>query len=205
MSRKLEERLAPAYCSSSNLTGAWLGTMASSPRSSLSEPSPRYGHHSVAVGGQLHVWGGSTSTKGLIEGNTELHSFNEYMETWKTRATTGKHPPCVYSGACTSSGHHLYRYGGHESSDYHDSLYQLDTDSLEWSQLPSGPMRKCRCGTVSYEGNLILFGGYGPLSGPTLPGADYIENTTSPGHGWTNELHMFDVQKGTYILEWFQV
>ena len=112
----------------------------------------------------------------------------------------GVTPPCF-----TSSGRHLYLYGGCDSSDFHDSLYQLDTESLEWSQLPSGPMRKYRCGMVSYEDKLILFGGYGTLSGPTQPGAEYIEDTTFPGCGWTNELHMFDVQKGTYILEWFQV
>ena len=167
--------------------------------SSLSEPSPRYSHYSAAVGGQLYVWGGHT--KDFSKGNSELavsvHSFNQYLETWQTRATTGKHPPALYSGSCTTSGHHLYLYGGVDGQLYHDSLYQLDTDSLEWSQLPNGPMRKSGSGMVSYEDKLILFGGYGPPSGPTQPGAQFIKKGRfTESRGWTNELHMFDVQKG---------
>ena len=164
--------------------------------SSLSEPSPRWGHHSVAVGGQLHVCGGHTKdfSKELA---VSVHSFTQAMETWQTRATTGKNPHGLYSGACTSSGHLLLLYGGYDKSCYHDSLYQLDTDSLEWSQLPSGPMRKSGCGMVSYEDKLILFGGYGTPSGPIQTGAVFIENSKLPGRGWTNELHMFEIQKGT--------
>ena len=168
--------------------------------SSLSEPSPRWGHHSAAVGGQLYVWGGRTKdfSKEKSELAVSVHSFNQCMETWQTRATTGKCPPTVYRGSCTSSGHHLYLYGGSDGHCYNDSLHQLDTDSLEWSQLPSGPMKKIRCGMVSYEDKLILFGGYGTPSCPTQPGAEFVENRTTNGRGWTNELHMFDLQKGDY-------
>ena len=55
-------------------------------------------------------------------------------------------------------------------------------------------MRKAGCGMVSYDDQLILFGGYGTPSGPTQPGAEFVEHTG--GAGWTNELHMFNVQKG---------
>ncbi len=164
--------------------------------SSFSEPSPRWGHYSAAVGGQLCVYGGRT--KDFSIGKSELggciHSFNQCMERWQTRATTGQPHPGLYDGACTSSGNHLYLYGGYDQSRFQDSLYRLDTDSLEWSQLPSGPMRKIGCGMVSYKEKLILFGGYGIPSGPTQPGAEFIKITD--GHGWTNELHTFDVQKG---------
>ena len=58
-------------------------------------------------------------------------------------------------------------------------------------------MRKSGCGMVSYLDKLILFGGYGIPSGPTQPGAQFIKNSKyTDGRGWTNELHMFDVQKG---------
>ena len=34
-------------------------------------------------------------------------------------------------------------------------------------------------------------------SGPTQPGAEFIKNSeVTDGRGWTNELHVFDVQKG---------
>ena len=125
------------------------------------------------------------------------------METWQTRATTGKHPSGLYGGACTSTGHNVYLYGGHNDSGYDGSFHQLDIDSLEWAQLPSGPMRKCGCGMVSYEDKLILFGGFGTPSGPIQPGAQFIEDREyNDGRGWTNELHMFDIQKseGCYLL-----
>ena len=34
-------------------------------------------------------------------------------------------------------------------------------------------------------------------SGPTQPGAEFIKDSRfTDGRGWTNELHVFDVQKG---------
>ena len=171
--------------------------------SSLSEPSPRWGHYSAAVGGQILVWGGRTKdfSKENRELSVSVHSFNPCLERWQATSTTGKCPPCLTISACTSSGHHLYLYGGSDGSKFHDSLYQLDTDSLEWSQLPSGPMRKSGHGMVSYEDKLILFGGYGIPSGPTQPGAEFIKNSKhSDGRGWTNELHMFDIKKGKVVI-----
>ncbi len=167
-----------------------------------SEPSPRWGHYSAAVGGQLYVFGGRTKdfSKGKSELGGCIHSFNQSNERWQTRATIGNPHPGLYHGACTSSGHHLYFYGGANGSRRQDSLQQLDTDSLEWLQLPSGPMRKTGCGMVSYEEKLILFGGYGIPSGPTQPDAKFIQDSKRTGHGWTNELHIFDLQKGESFL-----
>ena len=54
---------------------------------------------------------------------------------------------------------------------------------------------------VSYEDKLILFGGYSSPSGPTQPGAQFIKDSRyTDGDGWTNELHVFDVQKGKVKL-----
>ena len=66
-------------------------------------------------------------------------------------------------------------------------------NTLKWSRLPNGPMKKVECGMVSYEDQLILFGGYGIRSGPTQPGAQFVRN--SKFAGWTNELHSFNVKK----------
>ena len=166
--------------------------------SSLSEPSPRGGHHSAAVGGQLYVFGGRTKnfSKGKSELATCVHSFNQCLETWQTRETTGKPPPGLYSGACISSGHHIYLYGGHnKGSRKQDSLHRLDTDSLKWSQLPSGPMRKTGCGMVCYDDQLILFGGYGIPSGPTQPGAEFVEHMLVVGGGLMS-CTCYNVQEG---------
>ena len=169
--------------------------------SNLSEPSPRWGHYSAAVRGQLYVYGGRTRdfSNRKSEVAVSVHSFNQCVETWQSRATTGKHPPSLYSGACTSSGHHLYIYGGSDELHFHDSLHQLDTKSMEWLQLPSGPMKKWGCKMISYEDNLVLFGGYGIPSGPIQPGAQFVQDNSmsgfSDGRGMTNELHMFNLQK----------
>ena len=168
------------------------------------EPSPRWGHYSAAIRGQVYIYGGFTKKffKRKPELAVSVHSFNQCMETWQTRTTTGKHPPGPYDGACTSSGHHLYVSGGDDGfgsdpSLLKDSLHQLDTDSLEWSELPSGPTKKQKCAMVAYKDKLILFGGYGIPSGPMQPRAQFIEhNRFTDGRGWTNELHSFDLHKG---------
>jgi hypothetical protein len=44
---------------------------------------------------------------------------------------------------------------------------------------------------------LILFGGYGFPSHPIQPGAQFTEDSRyTNGVGWTNELHMFDLEEG---------
>ena len=48
---------------------------------------------------------------------------------------------------------------------------------------------------VTYGSKLVLFGGYGPTSGPTQPGAEFVKSGKNTS-GWTNELHTFDVGEG---------
>ena len=167
--------------------------------SALSEPSPRWGHYSAAIGGQLHVFGGRTKDfrKEKSEIRASVHTFNQCVETWKVKITLGEPPPGLYDGACAIIHNKMYMYGGNDGTCFQDSLHQLDLDSFKWSQLLNGPMKKTGCRMASYSGNLILFGGYGIPSGPTQPGARFVKSTRSTdGRGWTNELHMFNVQEG---------
>ena len=159
------------------------------------EPSSRAGHYSAAVGGQLYVVGGLTEN--IFEmGVVNVHCFNQCRETWQTRATTGDPPPGFHRGACTTTGHHLYMYGGTDGQGYGHSLHKLDVDTLEWSRLPSGPMKKGVCGLISCEKQLILFGGYGLPSGHTQPGAQFVASMSRAGYGWTNQLHSFNLKEG---------
>ena len=89
-------------------------------------------------------------------------------------------------------------FGGFDGSVDLNSLHQLDTQSWTWSELTkSGPMRKAGCGMIAFDRNLLLFGGYGLPSGPTQPGAKFINDSKYTYHrGWTNELHLFDFKKG---------
>ena len=60
-------------------------------------------------------------------------------------------------------------------------------------------MAKTRCGMVSCgEGQLCVFAGYGLPTGPLQPGSTFIKNTRfTDGRGWTNELHLYDINGGT--------
>lgn len=170
---------------------------------SLCEPSPRRGHFSSRVQGQLCVWGGRTKdfSKQKNELASTLHVFDPFMESWESKLTAGSPPsPGLYNGACASAGHYIYLYGGHDGPRYQSSLHQLDTETSKWTQLASdGPMRKIACGMVTYSNLIVLFGGYGVPSGPIQAGAEFIKNSMSGDgsiRGWTNELHTFDLYKG---------
>ena len=56
---------------------------------------------------------------------------------------------------------------------------------------------------VACSSNLVLFGGYGSFSVPIDPGITFVRDTRySDNRGWTNELHIFDLNKGEGIASW---
>ena len=177
----------------------------------FSEPtlSPRYGHFSAPVGGQVLLSGGRTRDYHKDKSSllSTVQCFDLYSETWRERVVDGAPPPGIYYGACASSGQCLYCFGGYDGSNRHNSLLQLDTSSSatpKWTQLTtpdsnSGPMKKAGCGIIVYGSSLVNFGGHGVPCGPTQPGAEFVKDgryTT----GWSNELHVFDVRKGETVL-----
>ena len=94
---------------------------------------------------------------------------------------------------CTSLGQYIFQYGGTDGANYQGSLYQLDIDSLEWSQLPSGPMRMIGSAMVAFGNNLVLFGGFGYSSGK----ANFKKSTKyNDGRGWSNAIHCFGLIEG---------
>lgn len=121
--------------------------------------------------------------------NYQMFTPSTSVWTWQTRPTTAKHSPGLYCGACASSGHYLYLYGGCDGSYCQISLYQLDTNSLVG---PSYPVGLWLCHGLK----LILVGRYGYPSGPTHPESEFTKDSRSDGAGWTNGQHMFNVQKG---------
>ena len=97
---------------------------------------------------------------------------------------SGPHPPAgLHDGASTSSGHHIYLYGGwDEHLHLQGSLYQLDCWKLEWSLLSSGsstnsPMPKTGAAMIFWRDFLCLFGGW-------------------TGTQDLDELHLFDLGEG---------
>ena len=162
-----------------------------------SEPSPRWGHFSVAVEGQAYVCRGCTNDF------TTVHVFNPCQESWQEREPKGTPPPGLLFGAYTSIGHHAYYYGGvDETEKEHGVLHQLNTSTLNWTELltSAGPMKKDSCGMISFDNQLLLFGGHGVPSGPTQPGAEFVEDPRlTDGSGWTNELHTFCLKEGESV------
>ena len=170
------------------------------------EPSPRSSTFTAPVDGKLYLYGGKTDDfderKKRPESNIEI--FDPKLETWRHVTTKGHPPPLLYNGACASFGHHLYIHGGLDRSSYHNSLYQLDTRTLTWTDLSSSdilggpPRKKTGCKIVCYGQKLVLFGGRCDTTGPTQPGAGYVSDEF--GLMYTNELHTFDLNEGEGVL-----
>ena len=175
------------------------------PQQELYEPSPRYGHYVAAVDGQLYLYSGRTVR--YTAEREKLQSLVEVLdpltETWTQKTTEGDIPPGVYDGACTSTGQDLFTFGGRNGKSRYGDLYRLKPtqNSLRWTRLTS-VARKVGCGMVCFNSkHLLLFAGYGPPPTDIQPGAVFTRDTRyTDGSGWTNELHLFDLDTGMYCL-----
>ena len=81
-------------------------------------------------------------------------------------------------------------------------LYKLSSQTLKWSQLSAesdvnGPTKKAGCRMFYFSKNKVaVIGGYGPPPALFQPGASFIKNKRfTNGHGWTNEIHVFDTDE----------
>ena len=155
------------------------------------EPLPRSTHAAVAVDNKLHMWGGLA---GYGEKSREVtpkivEVFDISTELWKQKPTHGTPPPGLWGTAYTVVGLCLFVFGGYDGVSRHNTLFKLELDphNFQWEQVQvsnpsSGPQKKDGCGMVSYGDNqLVIFAGY----------------TDS---AWTDELHVFDLDKGEYSL-----
>ena len=176
----------------------------------FSEPLPRFDHYIVSINHQSFMFGGHiekhTENKHLLANSVEV--FDQSVERWKRKSTSGEPPKALYEGACcVSPSGDLYFYGGNDlllhegnySSVYHGELHKLNSKTLEWSQVlcestPDGPMKKIGCQMVCFsKGKLALFGGCGRPHGAVQIGAslEKIIDTC-----WNNELHTLDTNEG---------
>lgn len=124
------------------------------------------------------------------------------VNSWQARTTHGNAPLGVVDCGWAVIGTRLTVFGGGcgHPNCYHNSLYQLDTGSLQWTELSpnnalGAPLKKKQCGMVVHtsdsEEKLCVIGGYGVLnSSPHLPAAQYTPTAKNVGVGWTNEVHV---------------
>ena len=152
------------------------------------EPLRRSGHAAVTVDNKLHMWGGwAGSEEKSREVAQKLEVFDISTELWKQKPTRGTPPPGLNNTAYAVVGSCLFLFGGWDGESRHNSFFKLDLHTYQWKKVqvsnPSrGPQRKVGSGMVSYGDNqLVVFAG----------------NT---GRWYTDELHVFDLNKGEYSL-----
>jgi N-acetylneuraminic acid mutarotase len=174
------------------------------------EPAARGGHISFPIKGKLYVWGGVThDDDGSSVLANSIEQFDPYFEVWSRLNTEGTPHPGQNGAANALLGDQMYTYGGSQDIFGKDIMYtgvlsSLDLDTLTWSLLcPAGivgaPMRKTGCGMVHLsQDKLAVIGGYGIPTGPIQLGSSFIKHTRLiDGRGWTNEIHLFDLNRGT--------
>ena len=152
------------------------------------EPLPRSGHAAVAVDNKLHMWGGWPGSKeNSREAAQNIEMFDISREVWEQKPTHGTSPPELCDTAYTVVGSCLFVFGGYDGVSYHNSLFMLDMHTYQWKRVrvsnpSSGPQKKRGCRMVSFGDNqLVVFAG-------------------SMGRVWTDELHVFALDKGGYCL-----
>ena len=152
------------------------------------EPLPRYRHAAVAVDNKLYMWGGWAGSKEKSQEEADkIEVFDISTKLWEQKPTHGTPPPGLCNTAYTVVGSSLFVFGGEDGVSWHNSLFKLDLRSFQWEQVQvsnpsSGPQKKSGCRMVSYGVNqLVVFAGF-------------------TGSAWTDELHVFDLDKGEYSL-----
>ena len=154
------------------------------------EPLPRSEHAAVAVDNKLHMWGGeggsgwpgSRTMEESQELAQKLEVFDISTELWEQKLIHGTPPPGLWDTGYAVVGSCLFVVESHDNS-----LLKLNLRTFQWEQVrvsnpSSGPQKKNGCGMVSYGDNqLVVFAGF-------------------TGSGRTDELHVFDLNKGEYSL-----
>ena len=164
------------------------------------------------------MWGGcqpslpnahKSEEKRLVSSVVEV--FHLPTRKWEQKSTTGNPPLGVSYYAATAIGREIFYFGGHCNHDesYHNSLYSLNADTLNWTEHSSstcttsqnGPQMKRCCGMVAVkiegEDYLAVFGGEGQSSNcnsSRQPGAQYKDKVK--GYCHSNEIHYYKLSSG---------
>ena len=146
--------------------------------------------------------GGRTKDFNVDDLRSYVHSYDPLLEAWGSARATGELPPGLYYGSSAVAREELFYYGGHDGSRRYSVLSRFTPATHTWSRLSKGsldgPFAKAGCGMVSCgEGKLCVFAGHGTPKGPVQPGSTLIKQTNfTDGTGWTNELHLYDINRG---------
>ena len=171
----------------------------------MDAPVPCYGAFSTECGGCHYTWRGW----GPGEKATTIRVFNPTVDKWTNHPTSGAIPRALTDGGFVSIERSIYCFGGqNDKFEWFNELHKLNLETFQWVKVhPKNdpaeyPICKIACGFVSLNNKtLCCFGGYGiPNLTQSSPGSTFTRNTRSTnGFGWTNEFHLFDLERGTII------
>ena len=167
------------------------------------EPSPRRSHCAASLEGLVYTFAGDTddfvNDKKALSRRIEV--FDPLIETWMHQDTRGEAPLGLVNGAFAPRDRYLYHYGGHDGGSWNGDLSRFCPATMLWTNASrhsaSGPMKKNGCRMISCGDTLGLFGGFGTPTGQLQPGSTFVEHhLASDGSGFTDEFHIFDINKG---------
>ena len=146
-------------------------------KSKAKSPSPRGWQSGWEYAGKLWIFGGSgDSLTGFLNengnfagnANNQLLCFDPSCKEWTNPTCAGEIPEPRRRYGTAQIKNITWVFGGQESSrisDYSDSFYQLDMDSLTWTRVQTGqlmiwPAGRSSCTlTAIAENQLLLHGG----------------------------------------------
>ena len=167
------------------------------------------------IGDSLYLWGGDQPNFPKVHNSDEkrrltsqVQIFNITSGKWDSKLTRGNPPLGVSGYSCTTLNSKIYYFGGFCRHDicYHNSLNELDTSTLSWTQIsPTNdrrPVMKRGFGGMiltEYGGVhcLLVIGGSGSPPSTQLPQAEYI--SLSSGRVRTNEQNLYNMSTSKYI------
>ena len=175
------------------------------------EPMPRYYHTSAPMANKkVVIYSGLTQdyTEQSRERLAYVEVFDPFSEKWEAKKCTGELPAAgVRRAASASFGDALFTYGGLDGADkFINSLHKLNGKIYDWSSCPQNaegevPMPKYGASMVACEHYLALLGGYGIPHSSIQSGSSFIKSEkVNDGRGWTNEFHIYHLNKGMHYM-----
>ena len=143
------------------------------------EPRPRWYHAAFGVGSKHFLWGGDGSP--AIQ-TAQIETFDISSATWQEPLLLKGSPPGRLDGmAVTTDGNSAYSFGGYVGSIRTNSIYEINTQTLECTDvLPtssSSPPGVAFSDMVFFQNLLVVYGGH-------------------TDKGPTNDLYIFDLRRG---------
>jgi hypothetical protein len=188
-----------------DVVGNKLGSMEA--QSQLQSAPPRAFHESVVIRDKMFFWGGRQDHFGnMYHSHLDVFCVNMLTGKLHRHSVTPPDIPTPCQQACSAVvGNTIYSYGGRFRvfpSMACNELHKLDLDDMRWRKVEVRGMKpkgRYSAGMCQLKGNLMLMGGYGPVSSRKRhPQAQYGVGYNLGGESYkaNNELFEFHPTTG---------